>query len=103
MTPPVYFERQSRQLCLRHTLNNLLQQRAFTTAKLDALAAELPGGDRWFGPHRTIWLGNYGVSVVEVALARHGKVRRRIDALPASLPKRSSREEPAVCVHLCLH
>ena len=75
MTEPAYFERQSRQLCLRHTINNLFQRRAVTAAELDALAAELPDGGRWFGPHRTLWLGNYGVSVVELALAKLGKVR----------------------------
>ena len=74
MTEPVYFERQSRQLCLQHTLNNLFQRHAVSAADLDALAAQLPGGGRWFGPHRTLWLGNYGVSVVELALAKLGKV-----------------------------
>ena len=74
MTAPTYFERQSRQLCLLHTLNNLLQRRAFSHAELDAVAAQLPGGSCWFGNmHRTLWLGNYGVSVVELALAHHGK------------------------------
>ena len=87
MTPPAYFERQSRQLCLRHTLNNLLQQSACTTADLDAIAAELPGGDRWVGPHRTVWLGNYDVNILNLALARHSKVRRR--AKQCLLPARS--------------
>ncbi len=74
MTGPAYFERQSRQLCLQHTINNLFQRRAVSAAELDALACELPGGSCWFGPHRTLWLGNYGVSVVELALAKLGKV-----------------------------
>ena len=80
MTPPAYFERQSRQLCLRHTLNNLLQRRACTNADLDAIAAELPGGDRWVGPHRTVWLGNYDVNILSLALARHSKVRRLLSS-----------------------
>ena len=74
MTVPAYFERQSRQLCLKHTLNNLFQRHVVSGAELDAIAAQLPGGSRWFGPHRTVWLGNYDVSVVELSLARNGKV-----------------------------
>ena len=75
MTEPAYFERQSRQLCLQHTINNLFQRRAVSAAELDALASGLPGGSRWWGPHRTLWLGNYGVSVLELAFAKLGKVR----------------------------
>lgn len=39
----MYHERQRLQKCLQHTLNNLLQQEAFTAEKLDLLADSLGG------------------------------------------------------------
>lgn len=47
-------ERQSRQLCLQHTLNNMLQQRVFTQERLEQLADSLTA-PTWLGllsPHR---------------------------------------------------
>lgn len=74
----MYHERQSRQLCLKHALNNVLQREAFSRAALDGIAAGLEPGRGALGallsPHATPWLGNYGVSVLEVALASVNKV-----------------------------
>ncbi|KAK9805704.1 hypothetical protein WJX72_012559 [[Myrmecia] bisecta] len=74
MPAEVYHERQSRQLCLKHTLNNLLQHQAFTQRELDDLAFTLTNTRVPFlNPHRTVFLGNYDVNVLELALQQHGK------------------------------
>ena len=47
-------ERQSRQLCLKHTLNNMLQHAAFTQERLEQLADSMTA-PTWLGllsPHR---------------------------------------------------
>lgn len=69
-------ERQRLQRCLQHTLNNLLQMPAASAADLDDLANQLAPGralQPLFHPHRTVWLGNWDVNVLELALRRHGK------------------------------
>ncbi len=82
-------ERQRLQRCLQHALNNLLQRSAFTCADLDELANQLDPGrtlQPLFHPHRTWWLGNWDVNVLEVALRRHGKelqVVQQASAAPA--------------------
>lgn len=64
----IYHERQSRQLCALHVLNNLLQEKAFTKAQLDSLCLELSPSN-WWNPHRSpIGLGNYDVNVMMAAL-----------------------------------
>lgn len=73
---PAYHERQRLQRCLQHTLNNLLQMPAASAADLDDLANQLAPGralQPLFHPHRTVWLGNWDVNVLELALRRHGK------------------------------
>lgn len=85
-------ERQRLQHCLKHTLNALLQQPAFTAAQLDRLANEL-GAQRcacvvaaagWpAATHplhrrmlcRTWLLGNWDANVLVAALGAHGLVR----------------------------
>lgn len=37
LTQKVYHEKQKRQLCLLHTLNNLFQKKEFTQMELDAI------------------------------------------------------------------
>lgn len=67
----VYHERQSKQLCALHVLNNLLQdENAFSKAKLDAICLQLaPNSSRWWNPHRSPFgWGNYDVNVMMTAL-----------------------------------
>ncbi|PNH06685.1 Josephin-like protein [Tetrabaena socialis] len=97
MAPPSYHERQSRQLCLKHTLNNLLQRPAFTAADLDRLADGMspPGPGGIFSPHRTPWLGNYDVNVLELALRQHGKSLTWLSrgSAPALAPRDASQQQ----------
>lgn len=64
------------QQCLLHTLNNLLQETAFTSSDLDKLADALAPGNLplpLLHPHRTLFVGNWDVSVLEVAIGSVGK------------------------------
>ncbi|KAG2454816.1 hypothetical protein HYH02_000648 [Chlamydomonas schloesseri] len=71
---PQYHERQSRQMCLKHTLNNLFQGPVTTSAGLDSLADLLsPAASFGFSAHRTAFLGNYDVNVLELALQSRNK------------------------------
>ncbi|PNW84533.1 hypothetical protein CHLRE_03g146707v5 [Chlamydomonas reinhardtii] len=71
---PRYHERQSKQMCLKHTLNNLFQEPAVTSATLDGLADHLATPSWGFSPHRTAFLGNYDINVLELALQERGKM-----------------------------
>ena len=87
----IYHERQSRQLCALHVLNNLLQvnihihvdylilpdllsyfflkEKAFTKAQLDDICTQLAPDNQWWNPHRSpLGLGNYDVNVMMAAL-----------------------------------
>ena len=67
-------ERQRYSLCLKHTLNNLLQAPHFTKGDLDQIAQRLtPTKLRLFNPHATI-LGNHDVNVLMAALQEVGLV-----------------------------
>jgi len=57
----VYFERQSLMRCAVHTLNNILQQHAYTASDLDDLAYELtPFSILASNPHKSFFgVGNY--------------------------------------------
>lgn len=68
--PQVYHERQSKQLCALHVLNNLFQERAFTKADMDDICLQLaPDSSSWWNPHRSpIGLGNYDINVIMAAL-----------------------------------
>lgn len=64
----IYHERQSRQLCALHVLNNLLQERAFSKSDLDEICSQLAPGT-WMNPHKSpLGLGNYDVNVMMAAL-----------------------------------
>nr|CAG4647531.1 EOG090X0HOM [Megafenestra aurita]SVE92750.1 EOG090X0HOM [Megafenestra aurita] len=67
--PIIYHEKQSKQLCALHTLNNLFQKAdTFTKIQLDELCLQLTPNS-WINPHRSIFgLGNYDVNVVMAAL-----------------------------------
>nr|CAG4649812.1 EOG090X0HOM [Scapholeberis mucronata]SVE93977.1 EOG090X0HOM [Scapholeberis mucronata] len=67
--PFIYHEKQSKQLCALHTLNNLFQNaNTFTKAQLDELCLQLTPNS-WINPHRSMFgLGNYDINVVMAAL-----------------------------------
>jgi len=68
-----YHERQSKQLCALHALNNLMQDRhAFTQQALDDICQRL-SPDAFINPHRSmLGLGNYDVNVLMAALQEKG-------------------------------
>lgn len=70
----IYHERQSKQLCALHSLNNLFQSPdAFKKQELDKICNELAPNNRLFNPHRSIFgLGCYDVNVIISALSKRG-------------------------------
>uniref|UniRef100_A0A6G1S417 ubiquitinyl hydrolase 1 n=2 Tax=Aceria tosichella TaxID=561515 RepID=A0A6G1S417_9ACAR len=70
----IYHERQSKQLCALHALNNLFQSpKAFTKHELDTICKELAPDARIFNPHRSVLgLGCYDVNVIIAALGKKG-------------------------------
>lgn len=68
----IYHERQSKQLCALHSLNNLFQcPQTFMKQDLDAICKELAPNSRIFNPHRsTFGLGCYDVNVIIAALSK---------------------------------
>lgn len=69
MTGHVYHEKQSKELCLLHALNNLFQDPdAFRQSDLDNICYEL-SPETWVNPHKSmLGLGNYDVNVLSAAL-----------------------------------
>lgn len=69
----IYHEKQVKELCALHALNNLFQEKqAFTKRELDEICRSLTP-DVWINPHRSILgLGNYDVNVIMTALQRRG-------------------------------
>ncbi|CAG5134486.1 unnamed protein product [Candidula unifasciata] len=69
----LYHERQVKELCALHALNNLLQSdQAFTKKDLDDICNRLSPGS-FINPHRSILgLGNYDVNVLMAALQEKG-------------------------------
>ncbi|CAD6185042.1 unnamed protein product [Caenorhabditis auriculariae] len=67
----LYHEKQSKQFCLMHTLNNILQKKHYTAEKMDELCYTI-NDRKWFNPHRS-WLGfgNYDANVLMCALELH--------------------------------
>lgn len=70
--PEIYHERQSKQLCALHALNNLFQDpKAFSKKDLDVICSELAPNSRLFNPHRSAFgLGCYDVNVIIAALSK---------------------------------
>lgn len=65
----IYHEKQSKQLCALHTLNNLFQKNAFNKSNLDDLCLQL-SPNTWVNPHRSVFgLGNYDINVIMAAVA----------------------------------
>ncbi|GAQ78773.1 hypothetical protein KFL_000180550 [Klebsormidium nitens] len=85
VSQPILHEKQKLQLCLKHTLNNLLQgEHTFTQQELNNLADSLddplakqsgPKASAWwpFHAHHNSFMGNYDVNVLMAALAAVGK------------------------------
>lgn len=71
-SPKVYHERQSRQLCALHALNNLFQKpNTFKKLELDQICSELSPDSKIFNPHRSVLgLGSYDVNVIISALSK---------------------------------
>ncbi|KAK2181642.1 hypothetical protein NP493_386g01029 [Ridgeia piscesae] len=84
----IYHEKQSRELCALHALNNLFQDRhAFTKRDLDNICLTL-SPEAYINPHRSLLgLGNYDVNVIMAALqSKHCDIiwfdkRKNIDRL----------------------
>nr|CAD2170534.1 unnamed protein product [Meloidogyne enterolobii] len=81
----IYHEKQRKQLCLLHTLNNLFQRREFSQQELDEICERLDDR-RCFNPHRSwIGLGNYDANILLIALQSRDFTGRYFDKrLPAS-------------------
>ncbi|XP_022201567.2 josephin-1 [Nilaparvata lugens] len=69
----VYHEKQVKQLCALHALNNLFQQPCtFSKEELDTICQDL-SPDCWINPHRSaLGLGNYDVNIIMAALQNKG-------------------------------
>ncbi|XP_036331665.1 josephin-like protein isoform X1 [Rhagoletis pomonella] len=69
MPTNIYHERQTRQLCALHTLNNLFQgHESYTKEQLDQICNDL-SPNVWINPHRSpLGLGNYDINVIMTAL-----------------------------------
>ncbi|XP_043472722.1 josephin-2 [Leptopilina heterotoma] len=72
MTASIYHERQVKELCALHALNNLFQERGFSKQELDQICYSL-SPDVWINPHKSLLgLGNYDINVIMAALQRRG-------------------------------
>lgn len=73
MNSDIYHEKQVRELCALHALNNLFQSKdAFTKADLDCICNSL-SPDHWINPHKSVLgLGNYDINVIMKALQSRG-------------------------------
>lgn len=70
-TSSVYHEKQARQLCALHALNNLFQgDQSYTKSELDDICNNLTP-NVWINPHRSVLgLGNYDINVIMTALQK---------------------------------
>ncbi|XP_058797905.1 josephin-2 [Phymastichus coffea] len=72
MPGSIYHERQVRELCALHALNNLFQERGFSKQELDQICYSL-SPDVWINPHKSLLgLGNYDINVIMAALQKRG-------------------------------
>ncbi|CAH1154152.1 unnamed protein product [Phaedon cochleariae] len=72
-SPEIYHEKQIRELCALHALNNLFQAKnAFTKPELDIICHSL-SPDQWINPHKSmLGFGNYDINVIMKALQLRG-------------------------------
>ncbi|XP_001604036.1 josephin-2 [Nasonia vitripennis] len=72
MPGSIYHERQVKELCALHALNNLFQERKFSKQELDQICYNL-SPDVWINPHKSLLgLGNYDINVIMAALQIRG-------------------------------
>ncbi|KAM3961778.1 josephin domain containing [Aphomia sociella] len=71
--PTIYHEKQVKELCALHALNNLFQTRGtFSKSELDTICSRL-SPNVWINPHRSmLGLGNYDINVIMAALQKKG-------------------------------
>ncbi|XP_063360076.1 josephin-2 [Cydia amplana] len=71
--PTIYHEKQVKELCALHALNNLFQERGtFSKNELDGICSRL-SPNVWINPHRSmLGLGNYDINVIMAALQLKG-------------------------------
>ncbi|XP_043283133.1 josephin-2 [Venturia canescens] len=70
--PGIYHERQVKELCALHALNNMFQERCFNKQELDQICYGL-SPDVWINPHKSfLGLGNYDINVIMAALQKRG-------------------------------
>ncbi|XP_056638843.1 josephin-like protein isoform X2 [Diorhabda sublineata] len=69
----IYHEKQIRELCALHALNNLFQSKgAFLKSELDSICVSL-SPNHWINPHKSmLGLGNYDINVIMKALQDRG-------------------------------
>lgn len=68
----IYHEKQVKELCALHALNNLFQEKKYTKAILDELCVEL-SPQEFLNPHRSILgRGNYNINVIMKAVQLNG-------------------------------
>ncbi|XP_049866843.1 josephin-2 isoform X2 [Pectinophora gossypiella] len=68
--PTIYHEKQVKELCALHALNNLFQKGSYSKSELDAICSRL-SPNVWINPHRSmLGLGNYDINVIMAALQK---------------------------------
>ncbi|KAF6020131.1 hypothetical protein EB796_021573 [Bugula neritina] len=68
----IYHERQEKELCAIHAMNNLFQRKAFVQKDIDKLCYQL-SPSTFFNPHRSMFgTGNYDVNVIMAAMESQG-------------------------------
>ncbi|XP_003700379.1 josephin domain containing [Megachile rotundata] len=73
MPGSIYHEKQIKELCALHALNNLFQERGFNKQKLDQICYSL-SPDVWINPHKSLLgFGNYDINVIMAALQQKGR------------------------------
>jgi josephin len=74
MDNELYHEKQVKQLCALHALNNLFQDKnAFCQKDLDSICHALSPTSRFINPHKSsLGLGNYDVNVLMTAVQQKG-------------------------------
>ncbi|XP_050664012.1 josephin-2 [Leptidea sinapis] len=71
--PTIYHEKQVKELCALHALNNLFQKsNTYSKSDLDSICSRL-SPNVWINPHRSILgFGNYDINVIMAALQKNG-------------------------------
>ncbi|XP_038215548.1 josephin-1 [Zerene cesonia] len=71
--PHIYHEKQVKELCALHALNNLFQMRnTYSKSDLDSICSRL-SPNVWINPHRSmLGFGNYDINVIMAALQKKG-------------------------------